>query len=109
MTPEITLIGTAMADPKGYAKTQVFGADVYLRVTEVTYKFDSKKPTPCREIQVTQQKSELWHLVEDIRDEGAKAFETAQVMAAFLNERINIRSCVKWSNQRMAYVQKSET
>lgn len=41
---EITLIGPAeMADPKGYAKTQVFGADIYSpRYPDISYRLDSK-------------------------------------------------------------------
>lgn len=39
---EITLLGTShLADPKGYAKTQVFGADIYSpRYPGITYRLD---------------------------------------------------------------------
>ncbi len=91
---EITLLGNKeMADPKGYARTRVFGGDIYSpRAPTINYKIDSKKLDAMAEklkpFSDQVKESEVWKIHEQLRDEGARAFEnSSQVMAAFLTEK----------------------
>ncbi|MDD4913285.1 MAG: hypothetical protein PHP57_13410 [Sideroxydans sp.] len=88
---EITLLGDeAMADPKGYAKTQVFGADIYSpRYPKVTHIVSGKETAKFNKSLAAEIKetgaSEIYS--DDIRTEGKRALEdSGAVMAKFLKE-----------------------
>lgn len=89
---EITLIGRKeMADPRGYARPKVFGADVYSpRYPDVHYKFDAKGEKVLRD-QIERFSSvtgERYFDLDELQKKGARYLQsTGTMMAAFLTEK----------------------
>lgn len=89
---DITLIGSKeMADPKGYAKTKVYGADIYSpRYPSIEYKITSADLKALNDKLAKFQKatgdSPIFH--EDLRTEGVRGLtDSAAVMSSFLSEK----------------------
>lgn len=89
---EITLIGRKeMADPRGYARPKVFGADVYSpRYPDVHYKFSAQGERVLRD-QIERFESvtgERYFDLDELQKKGAKYLQqTGTMMAAFLTEK----------------------
>lgn len=89
---EITLIGSKeMADPKGYAGTKVFGADIYSpRYPDITYKLDAKsqKKLSAALDKYSDATGVKYYDLDTIEREGARGLERDErVMAAFLDSK----------------------
>jgi hypothetical protein len=88
---EITLIGPKeLADPKGYANTKVFGADIYSpRYPRVNYKVDHKRVRALAEKLNFAKTGESDYSIEsEIEDRGPEHLENlAAVMGAFLDDK----------------------
>jgi len=88
---EITMIGSkAMADPKGYAKTQVFGADIYSpRYPSVEHDIDSKAKRAFDK-QFSAMAERLGASLPDTQDIERKGVEAIDrslpVMAQFIKD-----------------------
>lgn len=103
---EITLLGPKeMADPQGYARTRVFGADIYSpRYPTIHYKIDVAGQKKLGAIIKEQQESTGRHYydLDTLQTEGAKALEDDPgIMAAFLKrEGIAVPSPVLYDASR---------
>ena len=88
---EVTLLGKKeMADPKGYARTRVFGSDVYSpRYPTIHYKIDAAAEKRLGAIVKAEQEAtdRNYFDLDSLQKEGPKALEDEPaVMAAFLRK-----------------------
>lgn len=88
---EITLLGDeALADPKGYAKTKVYGADIYSpRYPQITHSVEFKAVRKLNDDvlgEYQKQTGDGYIDADEIARNGAKAFaDSSAVMAKFLD------------------------